>query len=156
MGPERRRPVRRWKRIALAGRMGKRGAGAGWAARAVGTGRMRKGGVAALAAVGLAGLAGCGSDDGSRAELTVVATTPHVGDLVRNVAGERADVETLVGTDADPHDFEPRPSDARDLADADLVVRSGGELDDWLGELIESAGGDARELTLTDAVEERG
>jgi ABC-type Zn uptake system ZnuABC Zn-binding protein ZnuA len=114
---------------------------------------MRKGGVAALAAVGLAGLAGCGSDDGSRAELTVVATTPHVGDLVRNVAGERADVETLVGTDADPHDFEPRPSDARDLADADLVIRSGGDLDDWLRSLLESAGGDADELTLIDSVD---
>jgi ABC-type Zn uptake system ZnuABC Zn-binding protein ZnuA len=104
--------------------------------------------VAALAA-------GCGAGDGDSGEVTVVATTPHVADLVRNVAGERADVQTLVGTEADPHDFEPRPSDARDLADADLVVRSGGEVDEWLGSLLESAGGDAAELTLIDSVETR-
>jgi zinc/manganese transport system substrate-binding protein len=96
---------------------------------------------------------GCGTDDGDSGEVTVVATTPHVADLVRNVAGDRADVETLVEPEADPHDFEPRPSDARDLAEADVVFRSGGDVDDWLGSLLDSAGGDADEVTLIDSVE---
>jgi ABC-type Zn uptake system ZnuABC Zn-binding protein ZnuA len=99
------------------------------------------------------GLAGCGADDGGSAEVSVVATTPHVADLVENVAGERADVQTLVGREADPHDFEPRPSDARELSEADVVFRSGGDLDEWLDSLLDSAGGDAAEVTLIDSVE---
>jgi zinc/manganese transport system substrate-binding protein len=99
--------------------------------------------------------AGCGDDDGggSGGQVGAVATTTIAGDLVRNVGGERLDLDVLVPAGADPHDFEPRPSDAVALADADLVVRSGGELDEWLGELIDSAGGDAAEVTLLDSVD---
>ena len=49
----------------------------------------------------------------------------------------------MLEPNADPHDYEPRPSDAVALGEADLVFRSGGDLDAWLGELIDSAGGDA-------------
>jgi ABC-type Zn uptake system ZnuABC Zn-binding protein ZnuA len=100
-------------------------------------------------------VAGCGDDGGggSGGEIGAVATTPIAGDLVRNVGGERLGLDVLVPAGADPHDFEPRPSDAVALADADLVVRSGGDLDEWLGELIDSAGGDAAEVTLLDSVE---
>jgi zinc/manganese transport system substrate-binding protein len=99
--------------------------------------------------------AGCGDDGGSGdgGEVGVVATTAIAGDIVRNVGGERADIDVLVPADADPHDYEPRPSDAVGLAEADLVLRSGGEIDEWLGDLIESAGGDAEEVTLLDSVE---
>jgi zinc/manganese transport system substrate-binding protein len=99
--------------------------------------------------------AGCGDDDdaaGAGAEVGAVATTTIAGDLVRAVGGERLELDTLVPAGADPHDFEPRPSDAVALSEADLVVRSGGELDEWLGEVIESAGGEGTELTLMDSV----
>jgi zinc/manganese transport system substrate-binding protein len=98
--------------------------------------------------------AGCGDDGGSGGggEVGVVATTTIAGDIAGNVGGGRVDVDVLVPADADPHDYEPRPSDAVGLAEAGLVVRSGGDLDEWLGDLIESAGGDAAELTLLDAV----
>jgi ABC-type Zn uptake system ZnuABC Zn-binding protein ZnuA len=112
-----------------------------------------------VATVAAAALSGCGGDDGSSdGEVQVVATTTHAADLTRSVGGDRVSVRSLVPAEADPHDFEPRPSDARSLADADLVVRSGGELDEWLGDLIESSGGDADRLTLIDEVEtiERG
>jgi zinc/manganese transport system substrate-binding protein len=98
--------------------------------------------------------AGCGEGGGSGdgGEVGVVATTAIAGDVVRNVGGERAGVDVLVPADADPHDYEPRPSDAVALAEADLVLRSGGEIDEWLGDLIENAGGDAQEVTLLDSV----
>jgi ABC-type Zn uptake system ZnuABC Zn-binding protein ZnuA len=104
-------------------------------------------------------VAGCGDDDdggGGGGQVEAVATTTIVGDLVRSVAGERVDLETLVPANADPHDHEPRPSDAAALAEADVVVRSGGDLDEWLGELIDSAGGDAAEVTLLDSVRAMG
>jgi zinc/manganese transport system substrate-binding protein len=114
--------------------------------------------VAALFLLALAtalGAAGCGdSEDGSAAGgVTVVATTTIAGDLVRSVGGERVEVDTLVPAGADPHGHEPRPSDAVAIAEADLVVKSGGDLDEWLDELIENAGGDAVEVTLLDSVQ---
>jgi ABC-type Zn uptake system ZnuABC Zn-binding protein ZnuA len=108
---------------------------------------------ACLALVAALALSGCGADDRGSAEVSVVATTPHVADLARNVAGDRAEVSVLAGRETDPHDFEPRPSDARELAEADLVIRSGGDVDDWLRSLLDSAGTDAEELTLIESVE---
>lgn len=81
-----------------------------------------------------------------------MATTTQVADLVRNVAGRRADVRQLLHPNADPHDYEPRPSDALVLSRARVVFRSGGDVDDWLQGLLESAGGEASVVTLIDAV----
>lgn len=116
-----------------------------------------------LAACAPIALAACGSDDESQSASTtpepagpkVVATTTIAGDLVRNLAGDRAEVVTMLPINADPHDYEPRPSDAKALTEADLVVRSGGDLDEWLDDVVKSAGGDATEVTLIDAVETR-
>ncbi|HEY6775544.1 MAG TPA: metal ABC transporter substrate-binding protein [Thermoleophilaceae bacterium] len=106
--------------------------------------------VAALVALAT----GCGSNDSqaSGAQLTVVATTTQVADFVRNVGGDRVDVHGILGTNADPHDYEPRPSDVGAIGDAPLVFKSGGDIDAWLDELIENAGGDPRVVTLIDSV----
>lgn len=117
----------------------------------------------ALAACAPIALAACGSDDeGQGAGTTpapegpkVVATTTIAGDLVRNVAGDRAEVVTMLPINADPHDYEPRPSDVKSIAEAGLVVRSGGDVDAWLDDVVKSAGGDATDVTLIDAVETR-
>lgn len=107
-------------------------------------------------------LAACGSDDEQGADTTaapegpkIVATTTIAGDLARNVAGDRAEVVTILPVNADPHDYEPRPSDAKALTEAGLVVRSGGDLDEWLDDVVKNAGGNATEVTLIDAVETR-
>ena len=102
--------------------------------------------------------AGCGdsaSNDGSggSSEAAVVATTTIAADLVRNVGGDRVHADSLVPAGADPHGHEPRPSDAVAISEAELVVKSGGDLDEWLDDLIESAGGEATEVTLLDSVE---
>jgi zinc/manganese transport system substrate-binding protein/manganese/iron transport system substrate-binding protein len=99
----------------------------------------------ALAIGFVALLAGCGGGGGGYGSgggdgPLVVATTTQLGDLARNVAGDRARVRTLLAPNTDPHDYEPRPSAAQDLADAKLILRSGGEVDDWLGDLAEGAG----------------
>jgi ABC-type Zn uptake system ZnuABC Zn-binding protein ZnuA len=105
--------------------------------------------IAAAAAVGC-GSPATGGDSG--AEVTAVATTTHVADLVRNVGGDRVAVEQFLTPGADPHDYEPRPSDAQAVGVAAVVFESGGDLDEWLGGVIENAGGDADVVTLLDAV----
>ena len=64
-----------------------------------------------------------GSDSGSGADVTAVATTTEVADLVRNVGGERVDVHGLLSPGADPHGYEPRPSDATSIVDAAVVFK---------------------------------
>jgi ABC-type Zn uptake system ZnuABC Zn-binding protein ZnuA len=111
----------------------------------------------ALSSLLIAALAaGCGSDSMSGgtadAELTAVATTTQLGDMVSEVGGERVAVEQILEPNADPHDYEPRPSDAQALADAGVVFKSGGDLDEWLDELVESAGGEAEVVEALEAV----
>ena len=58
----------------------------------------------------------------------------------------------LLAPNADPHEYEVRPRDVQALTDADLIVRSGGDVDEWLDEAIEGAGADAPVVTLSDAI----
>jgi ABC-type Zn uptake system ZnuABC Zn-binding protein ZnuA len=102
-------------------------------------------------------LAGCGGGDTRDSDGgSVVATTTQAADLVRQVGGSRVGVEGLLRPGGDPHDYEPRPSDVAAVAEAEVVFRSGGEVDEWLGEVIDNAGGDARVVTLMDSVARRG
>jgi ABC-type Zn uptake system ZnuABC Zn-binding protein ZnuA len=109
--------------------------------------------LASLALAGVLVAAGCGdeaSSDGSSVQ--AVATTTQVGDLVRNVGGSRVAVDQILEPNSDPHGYEPRPSDAASVAEADVVFRSGGDLDEWLGDLIDNAGGDAPAIDLAESV----
>ncbi|HEX8084246.1 MAG TPA: metal ABC transporter substrate-binding protein [Solirubrobacteraceae bacterium] len=107
---------------------------------------------------GLAVLAGCGgSDEGDAGgKLRVVATTEQLADFARQVGSDRVQVETLLDRGTDPHDYEPRPSDAEAVARADVVLRSGGEVDEWLGDLVDAAGGDAKVVDVREAIGETG
>ena len=106
--------------------------------------------VAVIAAVSVTG---CRSNDGRPA---VVATTTQVADLTRAVAGPRLPVTQILQPNADPHEYEPRPSDAQAVANAKVVIRSGGDVDDWLSGVIDQAGGKAPVVTLIDDVQRRG
>lgn len=102
-------------------------------------------------------LAACGEDDdassgAAAAPVRVVATTTQVADLARNVGGDRATVVGLLSANADPHDYEVRPRDVEAIAEGDLVIRSGGDLDAWLDEAVTSAGADGEVVTLIDSV----
>ena len=109
--------------------------------------------VLAVPLVVVALAAGCGDDSGDGArQLTAVATTMQVADLVRAVGGDRVEVRGLVRQGADPHDYEPRPSDARAVAEAAIVFRSGGEVDEWLDDVLANAGEDVPEVNLIESV----
>jgi zinc/manganese transport system substrate-binding protein len=102
-----------------------------------------------------AALPGCGSDAAADGTFTVVATTTQVADLTRNVTGSDARVVQLLQPNADPHDYEIRPHDVGALADADLIVRSGGEVDAWVEDAIDGSGSDAPVVNLSDGIELR-
>jgi zinc/manganese transport system substrate-binding protein len=72
--------------------------------------------------------------------LKVVATFSILGDFAREVGGDRIDLMTLVGPDADAHTFQPRPTDARTLARAQVLVSNGLGFEGWIDRLAEAAG----------------
>lgn len=90
------------------------------------------------AAVGLAlllPLAGCGRDSNSKKK--VVATTTMIGDLVRHVADDTVELETLMGPGVDPHIYEAKGSDTRKMNQADLVLYNGLHLEGTLAHILE-------------------
>ena len=91
----------------------------------------------------------CGSetDDG---RLRVVATTSQIAALTHEVAGDGVSVTTLIGPGVDAHDFEPDPGQVRGIHDADIILRNGIGLDDFLDDVIEESGG--RVVTVTDGI----
>jgi ABC-type Zn uptake system ZnuABC Zn-binding protein ZnuA len=97
-------------------------------------------------------VAGCGSSSSAGDRVSVVATTSQAADLVRNVGGSAVAVQQLLAPNADPHAYEVRPDDVRALARADVVVRSGGDVDAWLADAIGASGTHAKVLTLIDGV----
>ncbi|MEQ8845278.1 MAG: zinc ABC transporter substrate-binding protein [Phycisphaerales bacterium] len=85
---------------------------------------------------GLVMLSGCGAgeaEDGqaepasteARERYTIVATVGMVADVVRNVAGERAEVVGLMDSGVDPHLFKPTRDDVRRLMEADIIFYNG-------------------------------
>ena len=73
--------------------------------------------------------------------LRVVTTTTVFADIVAAVGGTRANVRPIVPPGVGPEDYEPKPDDARSLADAQLIVSNGVGLDDFLNRLIASGSG---------------
>ena len=96
-------------------------------------------------------LVGCRAG-GEEGDAAVVATTTHAADLARAVAGDQVEVEAILDPRSDPHDYEPRPSDAEAIAKAELIITSGGEVDGWISELIEASGTEGEVVTLLDEI----
>jgi zinc/manganese transport system substrate-binding protein len=76
-------------------------------------------------------------------KLKVVASFSILGDLVRNVGGDRVEVTTLVGPNGDAHVYSPTPGDAKTIGAARVVVVNGLGFEPWMGRLIRAAGSKA-------------
>lgn len=70
----------------------------------------------------------------------IVASFSILADMLREIAPPDFDIGTLVGPDADAHVFEPRPADARRLAQAALVVVNGLGFEGWIERLVRASG----------------
>ncbi|MEO1329414.1 MAG: zinc ABC transporter substrate-binding protein, partial [Pseudomonadota bacterium] len=105
----------------------------------------------ALAALAIAALAPLGAQ--AEEKLKVVASFSILGDMVEQVAGDMATVETIVGPDADAHIYAPSVADARAVAEADLIFVNGLGFETWSDTLIENAGATAPVLVATQGVD---
>jgi len=68
--------------------------------------------------------------------LQIVTSTPLLADIVQNVAGDRADVSSIMPEYADPHTWEASPQDMIRLTEADTFISIGAHLEPF----VESGG----------------
>lgn len=98
----------------------------------------------ALLAVGLCVpmMAGCDTASSSSGgtvtgrKIKVTTTVGMVGDLVRNVGGDRVEVTTLMGPGVDPHLYKASEGDLRRLADADVIFYNGLNLEGKMADIF--------------------
>lgn len=107
--------------------------------------------LATLLAVGAAatGLPGHAQ---TAAPVKAVASFSILGDLVRQVGGERVSVDVLVGPGADAHVFQPSPSHARQVGQAQVVFANGLGFEGWMQRLLETAGYKGKPVVVSQGI----
>lgn len=76
----------------------------------------------------------------AHAAIEVVAATPELADIAREVGGNLVSVYSIAKPNQDYHMIEPRPSDVSRIAKAKVIVRIGLDLDLWFDSLINASG----------------
>ncbi len=90
----------------------------------------------------LGALTGCATGGSETESVHVVVTTTILGDIVRNVVGDGADVEVLMPVGVDPHEFQASSQQVAAIQHADLVVANGLGLEEGLSDVLEAAAAD--------------
>ncbi|WP_214850879.1 metal ABC transporter substrate-binding protein [Exiguobacterium sp. s193] len=96
-------------------------------------------------------LAGCAPESTDNDKLQVVTTYSILEDMARVVGGEHVDVHSMVKIGANPHEYDPLPTDVRKMADADVVFYNGLNLEaggSWFNKLRSSTNKDGKEAPV--------
>ena len=91
----------------------------------------------------------------TREPIPVVATFSILGDMVREVGGERVRITTIVGPNMDAHRFEPTPQDVKALKEARVLVLNGLDFEAWLPRLLQASGFEGRKVLATEGISVR-
>lgn len=104
-----------------------------------------------MVVVGLGGLVvgACSAGSAPRGavggRLQVVAAENFWGSIASQLAGDRAEVTSIIANPAtDPHDYEATPQDARQMAAADYVIVNGIGYDAWAQKLLDAEASSGR------------
>ncbi len=102
-------------------------------------GTRRKYGLAILAFFGLF-LVSLGGWAQNNSSPKVIATFLPVYLFAKAVAGQNAGVEILIPPGSEVHEYQAKPADVQAIATADILVKNGLGLEEFLSQLISSAG----------------
>jgi zinc/manganese transport system substrate-binding protein len=88
----------------------------------------------------VAGLQACEqSDTGTDDRLRVLTTIAPLYSFTKNITGDAARVDNLLPSGAGPHEYSLSPADAGKVAETNLLIINGVNLEDWLHKLTSSA-----------------
>ncbi len=107
--------------------------------------------------IGLALLLLLGLSGGAEAadKIKAVASFSVLGDMVKQVGGDRVEVIALVGPDGDAHVYEPTPADAKTLANANILFTNGLGFEGWMERLEKSSGFKGKVVVASTGVKPR-
>lgn len=88
-------------------------------------------------------------------KLPVVASFSIIGDMTREIGGERISLHTIVGPGGDGHVYSPTPQDAKTLAAAKLIIVNGLGFEGWMDRLIKASGAKAPVVAATRGIKTR-
>lgn len=87
-------------------------------------------------------LSSCGADvqNSDNSDKAVVYTSFNaMYQITKEIAGDKADVECLMPSGAEPHDWEPSAGDIVKLQKADIFVYSSDDMETWVSNVLNSA-----------------
>jgi zinc/manganese transport system substrate-binding protein len=85
------------------------------------------------------------SSGAQAAPIAIVAAENFYSEAASAIGGDRVTVESIISAPGvDPHDFDPPPSVARQIADADIVIVNGADYDPWTTRLLDASQRDKR------------
>lgn len=87
------------------------------------------------------------NDGFSSEKIKVVTTIAPLEEFIKSVGGDRVEVSVMVPPGAEPHTFEPTPSQMRQVAEADLYVQNGAGLEFWMDRILQVN----EEMTIIDS-----
>lgn len=85
----------------------------------------------------------------------VLATTTFLADIARNVVGDRVQVDSLLPVGADPHTYQPVPSDVAKINQSKVLIENGLDYEQFLIPLLENAGGKRIIVTASNGLQTR-
>lgn len=88
----------------------------------------------------------------AQAPLRAVASFSILGDIVKEVGGDRVAVDVLVGPGADAHVFQPTPAHARLVGQAQVVFANGLGFEGWLSRLLKTSAYQGRPVTVSQGI----
>ena len=93
-----------------------------------------------IAATVLAAMLGASATAQAADPMKVSASFSVLGDMVKQVGGDRVEVFTFVGPNGDAHVYEPTPADAKELSESKVLFINGLGLEGWMTRLEKSSG----------------
>lgn len=99
-------------------------------------------------------LAGCGSvPQNADNALNVLASTTFLADITQNVAGDRAQVVSLLPIGSDPHAYQATPADVVKISESTILILNGIEYEHFIEPLLENADGERLVIVASDGLE---
>ena len=98
-------------------------------------------------------LISCGSAEDDEAAFAAVAADFPSYDAARAVLGDSAAVTMLLPPGTESHSYDPTPRDMIRIAEADLVVYTGGPSDEWVRSILSSLDDPPASFALTEQVQ---
>lgn len=83
----------------------------------------------------------------------VLATASIFADMAQEIGGDQIDVQSIVPIGGDPHIYEPVPSDAQRVFNADLILINGLTFEGWINKLVQNSGTQAEIVLITKGIE---